>query len=280
MANSTIVIEHEKSDDNSTDQIGDAPSPEHFMPRTPEHSYDTLSVHDIGDAGFTTHAFLQAGIPTTSKGVSLPSTLRRLLFADVLPDLPDNCRATTAVNSTSSFLIDEADEAEKAAASAGFYGEFTVEEFPSPYHAPFTDQISGFGDVRDGAEAFPQQWQDNERRPRAYNLAEADAMTEDYPMDTAGISTKAVVMPMSRQPATGRSQHDGGYSPVAVGLTSEDSSEKEPNSPGQDSPSLTPIALTTAKGRNARLMTRLSQSHSSIQVVVVCLLAARYDVSL
>ena len=190
----------------------------------------------------------------------------------MLPDLLDNYRTTAA--------IDEADEAEKAAASADFYGGFTVEESPSPYHAPVTDQTSGFGDVRDRAEAFPQQWQDNERCPRAYTLAEADAMIEDYPMDTAGISTKAMLMPISRKTATDRSQHDGGYSPVAVGLASEGGSEKEPNSPGQDSPSLTAIALTTAKGRNARLMTHLSQSHSSIQVAVVYLLTARYDIFL
>jgi hypothetical protein len=196
----------------------------------------------------------------------------------VLPDLPNNYRATAVVNSTSDFLINEADEAEKAAASAGFYGGFTVEESPSPYHAPITDQTSGFGDVRDRVEVFTQQWQDSERRPRAYTLAEANAMIGDYPMDTAGISTKAMLMPISRKTATDKSKHDGGYSPVAVDLASEDSSEKEPNSPGQDSPSLTAIALTTAKGRNARLMTRLSQSHSSIQAAVVCLLAARYDV--
>jgi hypothetical protein len=71
MANSTIVIEYEISTDNGADQIGDTPSPEHFMPRTPEYDHDALSFHDIGDAGFTTHAFLQAGIPITSKDMSL-----------------------------------------------------------------------------------------------------------------------------------------------------------------------------------------------------------------
>jgi hypothetical protein len=65
MANSTIVIEYEISTDNGADQIGDTPSPEHFMPGTP--GYD----HDIEDAGFTTHAFLQAGIPVTSKDMPL-----------------------------------------------------------------------------------------------------------------------------------------------------------------------------------------------------------------
>ena len=198
----------------------------------------------------------------------------------MLPDLPESYRATAAVNSMSKFLTNEADEAEQAAASAGFYGGFTIEESPSPYHAPVTDQTSGFGDVRDGAEAFPQQWQDSERCPRAYTLVEADTVIEDYPMDTASISTKTVLMPTSRKTATARSQHDGGYSSIAVGLTGEDGSEKESNSPGQHSPHLIAIALTTVKGRNARLMTRLSQSHSSIQSAVVCFLAARYDVFL
>jgi hypothetical protein len=71
MANSTIVIEYEKSDHNCADLIGDVPSPEHFMPGTPEYGYDALSSHDIEDAGFTTHAFVQASIPTTSKGMLL-----------------------------------------------------------------------------------------------------------------------------------------------------------------------------------------------------------------
>jgi hypothetical protein len=70
-ANSTIVIEYEMPDDNGAGQIGDTPSPEYFMPGTPEYGHDTLLFHDIEDAGFTTHAFLQAGIPITRKGMSL-----------------------------------------------------------------------------------------------------------------------------------------------------------------------------------------------------------------
>ena len=71
IANSTIVIEHEMSTDNGADQIGDTPSPEHFMPGTPEYDHDAFSFHSIEDAGFATHAFLQAGIPITSKDMSL-----------------------------------------------------------------------------------------------------------------------------------------------------------------------------------------------------------------
>ena len=71
MANSTIVIEYEISTGNDVDQIGDTPSPEHSMPRTPEYDHDALSFHDIQDAGFTTHTFLQAGIPITSKDMLL-----------------------------------------------------------------------------------------------------------------------------------------------------------------------------------------------------------------
>lgn len=71
MANSTIVIEYEISTDNGADQIGDTPSPEHFMPGTPEYDHDALSFHNIEDAGFTTHTFFQAGIPIASKDMSL-----------------------------------------------------------------------------------------------------------------------------------------------------------------------------------------------------------------
>lgn len=158
-------------------------------------------------------------------------------FADPLPDLADNYRATIAVNSKPNFLINEADEAEKAAASAGFYGGFTVEEPPSPYHAPVTDQTSGFGDIRDGAEAFPQQWQDNERRPRACTLAEADAMVEDHPMDATSISTRPILMPIPRKTAAVRSQHNRVYSPMVIGHTSEDSSEMESNTSGRNNSS-------------------------------------------
>jgi hypothetical protein len=150
----------------------------------------------------------------------------------VLPGLPANYCATAAVNSTSNFLINEVDEAEKAAASAGFYGGFTAEDSPSPYHTLVTNRASDFGDIRDGTEAFPQQWQDIERRPRAYTLAEADTMIEDYPMDTVSISTKPMLMPTSGRTVAG-SQHDGGYSPVVLDITSEDSSERESNSSSQ-----------------------------------------------
>src|ERR1700733_4985042 len=105
MVNSTIVIEHEKSDDNGADQVSDAPSPEHFMPRTPEYSYDALSIYDIGDAGFTTHAFVQAGIPPTSKGMSLhphyvdsfPLTCSQTCQTTTAPQLPSIRRATSSL---------------------------------------------------------------------------------------------------------------------------------------------------------------------------------------
>jgi hypothetical protein len=71
MANFTIVIEYEISTDNRADQIGDTPSPEGFMPGTPEYDHNALEFHDIEDAGFTTHTFLQTSIPITSKGMSL-----------------------------------------------------------------------------------------------------------------------------------------------------------------------------------------------------------------
>jgi hypothetical protein len=41
------------------------------MPGTPEYGHDALSFYDIEDAGFTTHTFLQAGIPITSKDMDL-----------------------------------------------------------------------------------------------------------------------------------------------------------------------------------------------------------------
>jgi hypothetical protein len=69
IANSTIVIEYEKPEDNGADQISDSPYPEHIIPETPEYSYGALFFHGIEDADFTTHAFLRTDIPITSKGV-------------------------------------------------------------------------------------------------------------------------------------------------------------------------------------------------------------------
>jgi len=83
-------------------------------------------------------------------------------------------------------------------------------------------------------------------------------------MDATSISTG---------PAAG-SQHNRASSPRVINLTSEDSSEKESNTSGQDNPPLTAMALTTVKGRNGRFMTLLWQSHSPIQAAVVCLFAA------
>jgi hypothetical protein len=69
-ANFVKVMEHEMSEDNDADQVDDAPSPEDFTPRTPECSQDAVAFQSLDDAGFTTHAFLQAGISITSKGIS------------------------------------------------------------------------------------------------------------------------------------------------------------------------------------------------------------------
>ena len=174
-------------------------------------------------------------------------------MADLLPDLADNYRATIAVNSKANFFTNETDEAEKAVASAGFYGGFTVEESPSPHHAPVTDHTSGFGDIRDGAEAFPQQWQDNERRPRAYTLAEADAMIENYPMDASSISTRPMLMPTPRNIAAARSLHNRVHSPTVTGLTSEDSSEKESNSSSLDNPSSHRHGINDREGKKRKV---------------------------
>jgi hypothetical protein len=137
-----------------------------------------------------------------------------------------------STNTSGHFSVNPANEAEKDAASAGFFGGFAVEESPSPYHAPITDYSSGFGDIRDRAEAFPEQWQDNERRPRIYTLEEADAMVEDYPMDTTSISTRPILTPASRKIVTAKSQHERGNSPMVIDLTSDDSSQHESSSTG------------------------------------------------
>lgn len=96
--------------------------------------------------------------------------------------------------------MDEVEQAEKTDANIGFYGGFPAEESPSPYHAPLIDEASGFGDIRDGAEAFPEQWQQNEKEPPRYTLEEADAMAEVHIMDSAWTPAKPMMKPKSRKP--------------------------------------------------------------------------------
>jgi hypothetical protein len=154
----------------------------------------------------------------------------QLTSADPRPDLADNYSATA--NNTGHFFLNEANEAEKVAASTGFFGGFAVEKSPSPYHAPIIDHSSGFVDIRDRAEAFPQQWQDNERRPKAYTLEEANAMFEDYPMDTTSIQTRPILTPNSRITPAAKVQDDRGNSPMVIDLTIDESSRNESSCAG------------------------------------------------
>jgi hypothetical protein len=129
--------------------------------------------------------------------------------------------------------MNEADEVEKVAASAGFFGGFAVEESPSSYHAPITDDNSGFGDIRDGAEAFPRQWRDNERRPRHYTLDEANTMFGDYPMDICNNSARPVLVPKSHKLASPTSLNDHEDSRSVIDPNSDNNSQHESNGTGQ-----------------------------------------------
>lgn len=64
------VVEHGTFGYNDADHMDDAPSPNDLGPETPEAGEGTVSFENLDDAGFTTHAFLQAGISVTSKGIS------------------------------------------------------------------------------------------------------------------------------------------------------------------------------------------------------------------
>jgi hypothetical protein len=271
VANFMEVIEHEICDDKDGDQADEAPSPKHFIPGTPEYGGDAVAFHNFDDAGFTTHVFLQAGISITSKGIHACPFTFQSTFADPWTELADSYRAAANTISNANFFLNEADEAEKVTASVGFFGEIAVEESPSPFHAPITDHSSGFGDIRDEAEAFPEQWQDNERRPRAYTLEEADGMFEDYLMDAASIQTRPFLTPTSRKLAVSK-VHNHRHSPMAIDLTGDQSFQDEPKGTGQFVQSHNFISLTISQGENARLMTRLSRNYSSIPAVMVSLI--------
>ena len=58
------------SDYNDADDMGDTPSPEGCVPGTPECSEDVAAFANLGGTLFTSHAFPQAGISVSGKGIS------------------------------------------------------------------------------------------------------------------------------------------------------------------------------------------------------------------
>ncbi len=174
---------------------------------------------------------------------------------DPFAELLDSFRAREGTNSAGHFsLNNEADEADKSAATVGFYGGFAIEESPSPYYAPLTDEYSGFRDVRDGAEAFPEQSQDNERRLRAYTLAEADAKIEGECLGPADASIRAVLKPTSRRLAVAKITSARAQSPTVIDLTAENSSDEGSNNSSWTTRVDRPLPTDTPLGkkRNAR----------------------------
>ena len=57
-------------DYNDVDHMDNTPSPEGFVPGTPESSEDAVAFANPDEALFTAHAFLQAGISVIGKGIS------------------------------------------------------------------------------------------------------------------------------------------------------------------------------------------------------------------
>ena len=53
--------------------------------------------------------------------------------------------------------VNEQPDADKAQATNAFFNG-SVEESPSPYHIPLLDDDTGFGDIREDAEDFPELW--------------------------------------------------------------------------------------------------------------------------
>ena len=155
-------------------------------------------------------------------------------------------------------MVNEADEADKAQATVGFYGGFAVEESPSPYHAPIIDQVSGFGDIRDGAEAFPEQWEEKEKQPRAFTLAEADAIDGDEIMEIVIAPARSVRKPTTRKAAASKNKSRRATSPMILDPTGDyirdgkQTFESKPTHSG-----LNFVLLTDPQTRSVRLATLL-----------------------
>ena len=51
-----------------------------------------------------------------------------------------------------------------------------VEESPSPYHKPLLNETTGYGDIREGTEDFPELWRLDEPELKTFACEEADAL--------------------------------------------------------------------------------------------------------
>lgn len=69
---------------SDVDGLEETPSPKHGMPVTPVYSQGTAPLYEIDQSGSTTHAFLHAGIPITTKGTSSSLTIPLYLLIGVL----------------------------------------------------------------------------------------------------------------------------------------------------------------------------------------------------
>lgn len=116
----------------------------------------------------------------------------------VILDIIDNHFATLGTGLEGILLINEAEELEKEKVSEAFYGGIEVEESPSPYHAPVIDELSGFTDIREGLEDFPEQWEIQEAIPTPYGLSELPTMVQD-PRDLIAVPAKTLLTPKSRK---------------------------------------------------------------------------------
>lgn len=150
---------------------GSSPTP--GSPITPPGSSSGQGIVDISAA--VQARLSQPGPHVTTKGMIRYSYA--IGNTDLSAEILDDYFASMGTGSASPMLpIEEAEEEEeKSRATSGFYNNSQVEVSPTPYHAPVVKEASGFGDIRDGTEGFPEQLPIEEHQPKRYPLSEVDA---------------------------------------------------------------------------------------------------------
>jgi hypothetical protein len=109
--------------------------------------------------------------------------------------LIENHILALGTNLAAPLIVDEAHEADKAEATYQYFNG-PIYESPSPYHAPLLGEgETGFGDVREGVEEFPETWPQDETPIKTVTWEQEDALEPTYFDDVPQLIDTTVTTP-------------------------------------------------------------------------------------
>lgn len=99
----------------------------------------------------------------------------------------------------------------------------SVEESPSPYHIPLLDGDTGFGDIREDAEDFPELWKHIDDEIAREEAAAAKALQPEIKSDNDifGLASRAQAR-KAKQAAAITNANVVQESPVVIDLTGDE----------------------------------------------------------